>query len=139
MCFHTVLVKGDWKFLRQSLNFERHYGAESICYYCEASKGNHVRDMNFTDLSPDAGWRETIFSCPPPWTVLPALAKLRFFEVKMVSIDLLHAWHLGVARDLTLGCYFNMFFFGCFVFVASFLGMCCFGTVSQESVDPCPA
>ena len=103
MRFYIMTIRGDWKFLKQCLNLQRNPYSENICYHCLASKGNHNPTMNFTDLSDEAGWRETVFSCPPPWRRPPAFQQLQYFDCKKIGLDLLHIWHLGVCRDLTLG------------------------------------
>ena len=35
-----------------------------------------------------------------PWSVAPSYASLQSFNINMVMPDLLHAWNLGMARDL---------------------------------------
>ena len=35
-----------------------------------------------------------------PWAVAPSYSMLKCFDVNMIMPDLLHAWNLGVARDL---------------------------------------
>lgn len=63
---------------------------------------------NFTDLREDAVWRQTVHRCALPWLERPALAQLVFFNADlMVGMDVLHAWHLGCGRDLTLGLCFE--------------------------------
>ena len=76
--------------------------AESICYHCLATKGTHNLDGSYSDLSAGAIWQGTVLNCNHPWRVEPALASLQWFSIKKVSMDLLHIWHLGVARDLHL-------------------------------------
>ena len=95
--------RGDWKYLRQIFCLRRHYGTEGICHCCSATKGKKDQTLNFTDLSDEAAWRATVFRCPPPWQVEPEFAKLDFFHLGMLSMDVLHVWHLGIARDLSLG------------------------------------
>ena len=58
--------------------------------------------LSFTDVAPSAVWRPTIQNCSLPWSKPPALAKLRFFNrYLMVGMDILHAWYLGCAPDLS--------------------------------------
>lgn len=102
MHFHTMTLRGDWKFLKQCLCLCRNPQTEYICFSCMASKGNRDADMNFTDLSDDAPWRQTVFNCAPPWRHPPAFSSLKYFSVCKIGLDLLHIWHLGVCRDLTL-------------------------------------
>lgn len=109
-------VRGDWKWMKQSFNMIRHAQAESICYHCLATKGSHVPEHNYSDLSDGAVWKSTVLNCNHPWREEPALASLQWFSIKKVSMDLLHVWHLGVARDLSLDA-FNDFFLGVFCIV----------------------
>ena len=109
MRFHVMTFRGDWKFLKQCLNLNRNAQTENICFCCMASKGNRDQEMNFTDLSDDAGWKQTVFSSPPPWRRPPAFHGLNFFGPDKIGLDLLHIWHLGVCRDLKLAQLFSFF------------------------------
>lgn len=99
--------------MKQSFNMIRHAQAESICYHCLATKGSHVPEHNYSDLSDGAVWKSTVLNCNHPWREEPALASLQWFSIKKVSMDLLHVWHLGVARDLSLDAYLMTFFWVC--------------------------
>ena len=59
------------------------------------------RDFNtvYTDVSSAAGWRATV-GVSPAWSDLPAFATFPSFTEQMVSIDWMHSFHMGVARDL---------------------------------------
>ena len=55
--------------------------------------------MCYTDISEGAEWRGTLYATvpwedPPPFSLLPG------FNLRMIGADILHAWHLGVCRDL---------------------------------------
>lgn len=100
MKYYVMTLRGDWKFLKQCLNLKRHPQTEKICFSCLATKGNHEPEMNFTDLRPAATWKNTVFSSPTPWGHSPSVRSLRFFDIQKIGLDLLHIWHLGVARDL---------------------------------------
>lgn len=100
MKYYVMTLRGDWKFLKQCLNLKRHPQTEKICFSCLATKGNHEPEMNFTDLRPAATWKNTVFSSPTPWGHPPSVQSLRFFDIQKIGLDLLHIWHLGVARDL---------------------------------------
>ena len=50
-------------------------------------------------MNDDSPWMNTFFT-QDPWSVRPALADVDGFTMRMLSIDLLHAFHLGVGRDL---------------------------------------
>ena len=67
---------------------------------CSAEKGSSIAtDMAMTDISLEAGWRSTLFS-EEPWERRPPLMNMPGFMIQMVGIDLMHAFHLGVCRDL---------------------------------------
>ena len=91
-------IKGDWKWLRQSLNLTRHYNTDCVCFKCMASKS--LRHP-YTDLSGTASWRGT-YGLQPPWSESepPELLHLHNFNVNMVGVDILHTFHLGLARDV---------------------------------------
>lgn len=55
--------------------------------------------MAYTDIRPEAAWRETVYT-EDPWTTPSVIMTLQGFDLSMVMIDLLHAWYLGMARDL---------------------------------------
>ena len=59
------------------------------------------RDFNtvYTDVSSAAGWRATV-GVSPAWSDLPAFATFPSLTEQMVSIDWMHSFHMGVARDL---------------------------------------
>ena len=56
-------------------------------------------EMCYTNLSPGALWRGTLYDANP-WDVIPAFANLTGFDVRMLGMDLLHLFHLGVGRDM---------------------------------------
>ena len=56
----------------------------------------------YTDISPQAGWREG--PAAPPYFELPPLSEMPNFTLRMVSADFMHTWNLGVARDLIGSC-----------------------------------
>lgn len=90
-----VGLKGDWKFLTQSLNLVRHPNCEAFCFLCEGSKG---MERPITDLSVSAGWRCDV--ARPPWNSEPSLMQVEGFSLALVGLDLLHIWYLGCGRDL---------------------------------------
>ena len=99
MFFRCISLKGDLKFLVQSLNLTRHAGRESICYRCPATKGNEDLSLCYTDISDDASWRSGPHD-EPMWHTAPALSRLVGFTRKLIAFDLLHILHLGLLRDL---------------------------------------
>ena len=97
--FRCVSLKGDLKFLVQSLNFTRHAGKESVCHRCPATKGNEDMSLCYTNISDDALWRSEP-NDEPMWQTAPALSRLVGFTKKVIVFDLLHILHLGLLRDL---------------------------------------
>ena len=55
--------------------------------------------MLYTDVNVDAGWTTTEYSAEP-WVVRPSFALIDGFDLRMVQVDWMHTWSLGVARDL---------------------------------------
>jgi hypothetical protein len=72
---------------------------DQICWMCLASKGKRSLQHAFSDTRPTAGWRATLWASLP-WDVESVLLQLVGFEVFMIMIDLMHAFHLGVGRDI---------------------------------------
>lgn len=89
-------IRGDWKFLVQSLSLKFSYSTNRICFKCCATKN---MECPFTDLSEGALWR-TSANDESVWFEVPALAELHGFSMELVSLDVLHVYHLGVARDI---------------------------------------
>ncbi|CAJ1402348.1 unnamed protein product [Effrenium voratum] len=91
-------IKGDWKFLCQALNSCRTYNHNSCCLWCDATRDGA---FPYTDVAETASWRSTLY-LSDPWVTPPALATLGGISsiLRIVHIDLMHAIHLGVGRDL---------------------------------------
>ena len=70
-----------------------------ICWMCLATKGSHDLSMAYTNIAETAAWRETIYTMCP-WEDEPSLSKLPGFQLQMLSIDILHVFHLGCGRDV---------------------------------------
>ena len=59
----------------------------------------------YTDVGEQAPWKATQWtSLPWPRSEVPELTYVTGFDVKMISADLLHTWHLGCGRDLAGSC-----------------------------------
>ena len=69
-----------------------------VCWICRASKGSQDLDCCYVNVDPNAAWRGTI-GLDPIWEHTPELSKLVGFSPLMISLDLLHIWHLGTGRD----------------------------------------
>lgn len=79
--------------------------ALQVCWKCEATKGNTDMTNAYTDVAEHAPWKATLWtSLPWPISEVPELTKVTGFDVKMISADLLHTWHLGCGRDLAGSC-----------------------------------
>lgn len=89
-------VRGDWKFLVQSLNLKVSANTNSICFRCRATKN---LEYPMTDMSEQALWR-TSGHPDEVWHSPPALSNLHDFSLAIVSLDILHMYHLGVGRDI---------------------------------------
>ena len=56
--------------------------------------------MVYTDTSPEAAWRQTLW-LQPPYDVEPSMSKLVGYTDKFfITTDIMHNWHLGSLRDL---------------------------------------
>ncbi len=97
-----VEMRGDWKFLRESLKLTSHYGTPGICHLCEAhrSEGN----LLFTDFSRGAPHRATHVS-NESWRATAAaagslspLVDIPGFAIWSVYFDLMHTLDLGILQ-----------------------------------------
>ena len=93
----VIGLKGDMKWMGQSLNLVRTSSHNLICPFCLASKTDP--GMLFTNVREDAPWRGTVFSSNP-WTTLPKLMLLKGFTLHSLKFDLMHLFHLGTGRDV---------------------------------------
>ena len=98
-CLYGVSLRGDWKFIRETLNLDRHYNTNNICWICSACKQSSDHGLLYTNFKNDCAWRQTCF-LSEPWKTASVLTELTGFSLKMVRIDLLHVFYLGVCRDL---------------------------------------
>ena len=73
-----------------------------VCWKCKATKGQDDVQYCYTNMSLGAPWRATFYS-EDPWDEQPGLAQTIGFNIRMIQIDCLHAWHLGTGRDLCGG------------------------------------
>ena len=74
-------------------------GNFEVCFRCEASLGRRRPAMIYSNINDDAPWRRTEF-LRNPWDEEPALMQLVGFSVPMISLDIMHAFHLGIGRDI---------------------------------------
>ncbi|CAJ1328612.1 unnamed protein product, partial [Effrenium voratum] len=92
-------VKGDWKYLKQSLCLSRFYNSNRICMLCEATK-----DLScpYTDIAQTALWWSTILQSEPWQTQSPpSLLQIQGLQLlQNTQLDLMHLVHLGLGRDV---------------------------------------
>lgn len=74
-----------------------------VCWQCNCTKGSLDLGMAYTNVRADAPWRSTKFTTLP-WSVVPTFCHCRGFDIRMISADLLHSFHLGTGRDLIGSC-----------------------------------
>ena len=90
-------------FQKPSYFFESKFAANpepcQICWMCLATKGSHDLEMAYTNIAETAAWRETTYAVCP-WEDPPSLSMLPGFQLQMLSIDILHVFHLGCGRDI---------------------------------------
>ncbi|CAE7194098.1 unnamed protein product [Symbiodinium sp. CCMP2592] len=127
--FVVVAFRGDLKYLTQCFNFVRNSStdkARSTAPTILADVSGLVvwvtmrsdPAMIYTDINADAGWTATEFSdVEPPWVDPPAFAAIDGFDLRMVQVDWMHTWSLGVAQDvlgsaIKLMCKGKMFYTG---------------------------
>ena len=95
-----MIFKLSPRFGKFKLGFEIEHPLQ-VCYKCKATKGSDDVSWSYSNVSEDAPWRATLYSEPPwPADITPSLAGVVGFYPYMLSIDILHAFHLGVGRDL---------------------------------------
>ena len=70
-----------------------------MCFKCLATCGHHDFSLVYTDCSRQAGWHQTQ-DVRLPYTARPPLCDLVGDNLSLVYIDIMHAWNLGVLRDL---------------------------------------
>lgn len=96
-------LRGDWKFLRESLNLSQHYGSNLCCHLCAASKKNP--ETLYTDFRRDAGHRQTLVN-PQQWLmeqlarpIHSPLLELPGFNLFRVAFDIMHCVDLGLLQS----------------------------------------
>ena len=62
-----------------------------------ATKG--LNDLHYAFTNSECLWEETLYT-DLPWEIPPALTLSIGFSIKMLQVDLLHVWNLGVGRDM---------------------------------------
>ena len=70
-----------------------------VCFKCLATRGNRCFSLVYTDVTDSAGWRQTV-GILDPWLFPSAFCNLHGFDQKMIQVDFMHTWQLGIAQDL---------------------------------------
>ena len=96
---YCVAVRGDWKFLKETFHFKRHYNTVNLCWMCLASKSAANEGYLYTNFKRDCLWRSSMY-VQDPWVVPSVLMQLHGFNIRMIKVDLLHVFYLGVGRDM---------------------------------------
>ena len=99
-------VRGDWAFYKECFNFPQWNAAVSMCFCCRAS--STIRALSWTNFSPLAGWRDTIWTHEAylahlyaeglPVPILLALAI--GLRLESIMVDVLHTIDLGIAAHI---------------------------------------
>lgn len=97
-------MRGDWKFLREALHLQQHYGSNDICHRCAATHHGLDHGLIYTNFCQTAALRQTLRN-PVEW-LSSALAEsspspllqLRNFCVTRVFFDIMHCLDLGVLQ-----------------------------------------
>ena len=95
-------MRGDWKFLHESLHTRAYYGANECCHFCAAAKSGPERlwytnfrigsDLRATRVT-SKGWRTAAEADPGP---VSPLLKIPGFCIWRVHFDIMHTLDLGV-------------------------------------------
>ena len=97
----TVLMRGDWQFYSEVMQFPRHNEVRNNCYLCQAGLSNPA--LRYSDASPAAGWCATCRTNSYA-AELAALGRrvpvlldtLIGLDIRNIMVDVLHAVDLGV-------------------------------------------
>jgi hypothetical protein len=93
-------MRGDWKFLRESLHLQNHYGTDGVCHLCRAHK--RIQRLMYTSCQLDAHHRRTIVKAWDWWYMMTCallvspLLYIPGFNVFRVIGDFLHLLDLGL-------------------------------------------
>ena len=93
-----VEMRGDWKFLRESLHLARHYNTEECCHLCRASKAPEAQ-YSYQDFARTAAVRSTRVADDEllgASAQSPLACGLPCFSIHRVFFDIMHTVDLGV-------------------------------------------
>jgi hypothetical protein len=93
-------MRGDWKWLAESLYLQTHYGTPGICHLCRAHR--IIRRLDYREVGPDARHRNTLVTAWDWWVLYSSavlvspLIMIVGFNCWRVLIDALHTLDLGL-------------------------------------------
>ena len=96
-------MRGDWKFLKESLYLQQHYGLNNlICHRCAVLKFTNDIGMRFTNFKRDAPHRLMCYT-HAAWmammlaaAIVSPLLYICGFHISRVIFDILHCMELGI-------------------------------------------
>ena len=105
-CGAMCQVRGDWDFYREVFQFPQWNCNERMCFMCQAS--STTRRLAWTQLGPDAGWRDTrwthesylAFLVAAAMFVPTLLTAVTGLRLECIMIDVLHAVDLGITSHI---------------------------------------
>ena len=98
-------MRGDWKWLRETLHLQNHYGANYLCHLCRAHR--HITRLLFTNFDSDAAYTRTTVTSEDWWwyyanaILVCPLIMIPGFNIFHVLIDALHSLELGLHQHMS--------------------------------------
>ena len=92
-------IRGDWKWLKETLHLQNHYGTSYCCHLCHAHK--NIYRLLYTNFQEDATYRRTTTTANGWWQLYAAallvcpLIMIPGFNIFRVLVDILHTFDLG--------------------------------------------
>jgi hypothetical protein len=93
-------LRGDWKWLKESLYLEQSFAHNYVCHCCRAHR--KITRLLFTDFSRTARHRKTLVTAEGWWAIYAAAALVSpflfipGFHIFRVLFDALHCYDLGI-------------------------------------------
>ncbi len=98
-CFSEL--RGDWKFLREALKLEQHYGRNALCHLCSACKRTPPLYTDFRRTAAHRGtlvdnreWLAVALAKPDP----SPLVSVPGFSIWQAQFDIMHTVDLGILQ-----------------------------------------
>jgi len=93
-------MRGDWKYLREALHLQNHYGTNEVCHLCKAH--SVIRRLHYTTFGEDTVHRRTLTTAYD-WlhlyvcaVLVSPLILIPGFNIWRVLVDILHNLELGI-------------------------------------------